>query len=76
MSFLYPKFKKGEQFYAKNKVSKRYFYPYDGFSHGLSHDLLQHFPEHRWNEQPGISHGFRRNEDYVAGCICTGVLYC
>ena len=34
------------------------------------------FPEHRWNEQPGISHGFRRNEDYVAGCICTGVLYC
>ena len=42
----------------------------------LRHDLLQHFPEHRWNEQPGISHGFRRNEDYVAGCICTGVLYC
>ena len=56
-------------------------FPIGGYSHsqGLEtyiQQVLQHFPEHRWNEQPGISHGFRRNEDYVAGCICTGVLYC
>ena len=25
------------------------------FPYGLRHDLLQHFPEYRRNEQPGIS---------------------
>ena len=40
-----------------------------GVRDGLCHDLLQHRPQHRWNEQPGISHGFRRNEDHVAGCL-------
>ena len=34
-------------------------YPDDVLSHGLRHDLLQHFPEHRRNEQPGIPDGLR-----------------
>ena len=39
---MYSKFKKGEKFYAKNKVSKCNLYPDDVLSHGLRHDLLQH----------------------------------
>ena len=27
-----------------------------------------------FHEIPIISHGFRRNEDYVAGCICSGIV--
>ena len=35
--------------YAKDKVSRSYFYNFNGVRDGLRHDLLQHFPQHRWN---------------------------
>lgn len=35
--------------YAKDKVSRSYFYNFNGVRYGLRHDLLQHFPQHRWN---------------------------
>ncbi len=44
MSFLF--LGKGD-FYAKNKVSKYYFYRSDGICHGLLHDCLYHLAEIR-----------------------------
>ena len=43
--FLFPT--KRSYFYAKNKISKYYFYCSDGLLHGFLHDRLHHFTKQR-----------------------------